>query len=93
MSIAWIGPHTVNTMPGKTIQAFLNHGTVKRTVDSDLEDAKNVILDLEAAGISIYKDHRPTRDRGIESFEYSFKTLRRCRGMGVAVVVPLCGGE
>ncbi|MEZ4507622.1 MAG: transaldolase family protein [Thermomicrobiales bacterium] len=38
-----IGPHTVNTMPGKTIEAFLDHGVVKRTVDTDLDQARDVI--------------------------------------------------
>jgi transaldolase len=70
-----IGPHTVNTMPGKTIQAFLDHGTVKRTVDSDLDQAKNVILDLEAAGISIDAVTDQLLDEGIASFIKSFETL------------------
>ena len=30
-----IGPDTVNTMPDETIAAFLDHGTVARTVDAD----------------------------------------------------------
>ena len=29
-----IGPETVNTMPDATVEAFLDHGTVKRTVDT-----------------------------------------------------------
>lgn len=70
-----IGPHTVNTMPGKTIQAFLDHGTVKHTVDSDLDDAKNVILDLEAAGISIDAVTAQLETEGIDSFIKSFETL------------------
>ena len=28
-----IGPDTVNTMPDATVEAFLDHGTVARTVD------------------------------------------------------------
>lgn len=70
-----IGPHTVNTMPGKTIQAFLDHGIVKRTVDTDLEQAKDVILDLEAAGISIDAVTTQLEEEGIAAFEHSFKTL------------------
>lgn len=70
-----IGPHTVNTMPGKTIQAFLDHGTVKRTVDTDLDAARAVILDLEAAGISIDAVTSQLEEEGIASFEKSFDTL------------------
>ncbi|MEZ4532825.1 MAG: transaldolase [Thermomicrobiales bacterium] len=70
-----IGPHTVNTMPGKTIQAFLDHGVVKRTVDTDLDQARDVILDLEAAGISIDAVTAQLETEGIESFIKSFETL------------------
>ena len=34
-----IGPDTVNTMPEATLDAFLDHGTVARTVDADLDAA------------------------------------------------------
>ena len=34
-----IGPDTVNTMPDTTIADFLDHGTVARTVDTDLDEA------------------------------------------------------
>jgi transaldolase len=70
-----IGPHTINTMPAKTIQAFLDHGVVKRTVDSDLEQAKDVMLDLEAAGISIDAITDQLENEGIDSFIKSFETL------------------
>ena len=35
-----IGPDTVNTMPDATITAFLDHGTVERTIDRDLDLAQ-----------------------------------------------------
>jgi len=37
---ALIGPDTVNTAPGKTIEAFLDHGTVARTVDQGVDEAR-----------------------------------------------------
>jgi transaldolase len=70
-----IGPHTINTMPGKTIQAFLDHGVVKRTVDADIDQAKDVMLDLEAAGISIDAVTSQLETEGIDSFIKSFDTL------------------
>src|SRR5215204_3132860 len=48
-----IGPDTVNTMPAKTTDAFLDHGTVVRTVDKDLDEARQQMADLAAAGIDI----------------------------------------
>jgi transaldolase len=70
-----IGPYTVNTMPGKTIQAFLDHGVVKRTVDSDIPQAKDVMIDLEAAGVSIDAVTAQLEEEGIASFIKSFETL------------------
>jgi transaldolase len=70
-----IGPHTVNTMPGKTIQAFIDHGVVKRTVDSDNAQAKDVMLDLESAGVSIDAVTAQLEEEGIASFIKSFETL------------------
>jgi len=70
-----IGPHTINTMPGKTIQAFLDHGTIKRTVDSDLDQARDTMIDLEAAGISIDAVTAQLETEGIDSFIKSFTTL------------------
>ena len=35
-----IGPDTVNTMPPQTVEAFRDHGTVKRTVDTNVEEAE-----------------------------------------------------
>ena len=44
-----IGPDTVNTMPRPTIAAFLDHGTVERTVDKDVAGAYKTMEDLAAA--------------------------------------------
>jgi transaldolase len=38
-----IGPDTVNTMPPQTIDAFRDHGTVKRTVDVNVDEAQGAI--------------------------------------------------
>ena len=35
-----IGPDTVNTMPDGTVADFLDHGTVARTVDTDVDDGR-----------------------------------------------------
>ncbi|HEX5831459.1 MAG TPA: transaldolase, partial [Gemmatimonadaceae bacterium] len=48
-----IGPHTVNTMPPATLEAFRDHGVVERTVDHDVEGAARALAALEAAGISV----------------------------------------
>jgi transaldolase len=70
-----IGPHTVNTMPGKTIEAFLDHGVVERTVDARIEDAHRVFEELAAVGIDLDAVTKQLEDEGIASFEASFNSL------------------
>jgi transaldolase len=70
-----IGPHTVNTMPGKTIQAFLDHGEVRRTVDEDMDSARQVMTDLEAAGIDFKAVTDKLENDGIDLFCKSFEQL------------------
>ena len=54
-----IGPDTVNTMPPATIDAFRDHGVVRRTIDENLDAAHRVMKDL-AAGRYLFdrRSHR-----------------------------------
>ena len=70
-----IGPHTVNTMPRPTIAAFLDHGTVARTVDKDVSAAYKTMEDLAAAGIDIDAVTAQLEDEGIASFAKSYDSL------------------
>jgi transaldolase len=70
-----IGPHTVNTMPGKTIEAFLDHGTIARTVDQDFAGALNQITGLADAGIDLKAVTDQLEEEGIASFVKSFESL------------------
>ena len=46
-----VGPDTVDTMPPQTVIAFADHGKVSRTIDKDIEKARQEIADLESVGI------------------------------------------
>src|SRR5689334_6071549 len=70
-----IGPHTVNTMPPQTVDAFKEHGEVKRTVDKDVGEAERVIHDLDQLGISIDDVTNKLLVDGLASFQKSFDTL------------------
>ena len=48
-----IGPETVNTVPEATFVAFRDHGVVAPTLDRDVDDARRVLDDVAAAGISL----------------------------------------
>jgi transaldolase len=70
-----IGPMCVNTMPDQTIEAFLDHGTVARTVDADLDGARSVLKDLADAGISLDDVTRQLELDGVSAFGDSFDSL------------------
>ena len=70
-----IGPDTVNTMPPQTIEAFRDHGIVKRTVDANVDEAKAAIDALEKNGISMKSVTDKLLVDGLASFQKSFDTL------------------
>jgi transaldolase len=70
-----IGPNTVNTMPAKTIDAVADHGVIARTVDKDLDAARRVMADLEAAGIDMAAVTAQLEEEGIAAFAKSFDAL------------------
>jgi transaldolase/glucose-6-phosphate isomerase len=70
-----IGPDTVNTMPIKTMQAFLDHGTLKRTVDADYAGARQVLADLQQVGVSLDDITQQLEDEGIDKFIQSYDEL------------------
>ncbi|MDB4888713.1 MAG: Transaldolase [Gemmatimonadetes bacterium] len=69
------GPDSVNTMPPATIEAFRDHGEVKRTVDADFAAAERVMSDLAAAGIDMTDVTNKLLSEGLASFQKSFESL------------------
>ena len=70
-----VGPHTVNTMPPATLDAFRDHGETARTVDADVAAAERALADLEALGISMHEVTDKLLAEGIASFQKSFDGL------------------
>jgi transaldolase len=70
-----IGPDTVDTMPLETITAFLDHGHIERTLDRDLDDAREAIRAVEAQGITMERVTAELIDEGVASFSKSFDEL------------------
>ncbi|MBV6520288.1 MAG: Transaldolase [Gemmatimonadaceae bacterium] len=70
-----IGPHTVNTIPPATIDAFRDHGVVERTVDAHYADADACMADLERAGIDFADVTAGLLRDGLASFQKSFDRL------------------
>jgi transaldolase len=70
-----IGPDTVNTLPEATIEAFTDHGTLARTVDTAVDEAKALWSSLVEYGVDV-DDVAATLEReGVASFQKSFSEL------------------
>jgi len=70
-----IGPHTVNTIPPATLEAFLDAGTVSLTVTSDREGMKHRLGELEALGISLDEVTGRLLNEGLDAFEKAYILL------------------
>ena len=70
-----IGPSTVNTMPDATIEAFLDHGTVARTVDQGIDQARARWAALSEVGIDVDDVARTLEEEGVASFSKSYDEL------------------
>jgi transaldolase len=81
-----IGPDTVNTMPPQTIDAFRDHGEVRRTIDEHYDDAVRVLEDLERAGISMVEITDQLQAEGVEAFSKSFATISETLERKVAAI-------
>lgn len=70
-----IGPNTVNTIPEATIEAFEDHGTVARTVDSGISDPREVLDGLARVGIDLTDVTDTLEHEGVQAFSRSLEDL------------------
>jgi len=70
-----IGPYTVNTVPPRTLDAFLDHGTVARTLTVDVDEARAQITGLAAAGVNLEEVTDQLLQEGVEKFAVAFNNL------------------
>lgn len=70
-----IGANTVNTVPPKTLAAFLDHGVVGNTIGDDLVAQKAVLDGLEDLGISVRQVTDELEEEGVSSFIQAFTDL------------------
>jgi transaldolase len=70
-----IGPDTVNTMPDQTLEAYLDHGRIERTVDADLPGAHRVLERLAEVGVDMTDVANKLEAAGVKAFEASFEEL------------------
>ena len=66
---------TVNTLPEKTINAFLDHGVVKEALTNNIRDAQETFKALNGFGIDTNKICEELLTDGVSAFEKSFDAL------------------
>jgi len=70
-----IGPHTVNTLPEQTIEAFADHGTLESTVSLGVDESEAVWRQLEEVGVDMDDVGEQLEREGVSSFQKSFDEL------------------
>ena len=71
-----VAPHTVNTMPQSTLDAFLDHGVVKSdAITSHMEGASKILAELSSLGISLDVITAALEADGVKKFEDAWISL------------------
>lgn len=70
-----IGPHTINTMPMQTLDAFADHGVIARTVDADFGAAHQIVARVQAAGVSLDQVTAQVLAEGVVKFDEAYTKL------------------
>jgi transaldolase / glucose-6-phosphate isomerase len=70
-----IGPHTVNTLPPATIDAFRDHGRVAPTLDAGEQEAEAALARLGEVGIDLNRITEQLSVDGVEAFNKSMRQL------------------
>lgn len=70
-----VGPGTVNTVPPKTLQAFLDHGQAAVTIEQGLEASREVFQKLGELGIDMNVVTQELEQEGVKAFADAFSAL------------------
>lgn len=68
-------PHTINTVPEKTLLAFADHGVVNGSMPPEGGDAEKVLKQFGEAGIDVGALAAQLQTEGAEAFSKSWKQL------------------
>lgn len=72
---ALVGPHTVTTVPPKTLNAFIDHGSTAAQLPCDVESARMHLAALRRAEIELEVCAAQLEKDGIEKFAASYYSL------------------
>ncbi len=83
-----IAPDTVNTMPDATLASFLDHGTLERTADKGLDEARRSMQSLLEVGIDLDDVSALLERQGVEAFQNAFASALQCLEAKVSSLAP-----
>jgi len=72
---ALAAPDTINTLPEKTLRAFVDHGRVRGVMDANGVTARAALLAFEKAGMDLDALARRLQDEGAQAFARSWSHL------------------
>lgn len=71
-----VGPHTVNTMPGHTVEALQDHGRLEpNTLEQGVAEACRALDDMDRLGIDVPAALDDLQVAGVQAFADSFNSL------------------
>jgi transaldolase len=70
-----IGKNTVNTIPPKTLEAFIDHGSITLTLEHGIDEAQEQLNSLPELGINLYDVTQALLDEGLENFDKPYDSL------------------
>jgi transaldolase len=70
-----IGPNCVNTMPQATLEAYIDHGKPTASLTQGVEDAHQIVSELEAVGIDLLEVAAELEDEGVKSFASAHESI------------------
>ncbi len=65
---ALIGKDTIDTIPPETLRAFLDHGKVSDTLESNLPEADHILASVQTSGINLEDISQRLEAEGIDKF-------------------------
>ena len=73
-----VSPHTVNTLPLSTIEAYADHGSPRPSIfgPEEIARARNLLAELEDVGVDYQDVVRTLERQGVGSFARSFVELQ-----------------
>ena len=73
---ALIGPHTINTLPRQTLDAFRDHGDPTPRLEEGVDEARGVLRELGEIGIDLEQISHRLEEEGVQKFVQPFERIR-----------------